>query len=257
MTDNLAGAWTRPNVVRFYATHRNKKSDLHVSEAYFLSKLLRKGIRVLDVGCAVGGFCALLRELQPDVQYTGVDISETMISEARRRYPDSRFEVSRADRLPFQNGEFDLVLCTGGTLPMILAWRDVLQECWRVTKERALFDIRVVAEGEDVEDMARSYVKLAFAGQWDGRAIAPYVIITMASLHQAIRSLKPDPGEIRGYGYYHAVSEMAVTAFDEVCMTTFCVGKTSAAIPPGFEWQVPIPWPHCNPTKSTSHTKPL
>jgi len=243
MVDNPAAAWTRPNVVTFYSTHRNKLGDLYPSEAHFLPQLIRPGLRVLDVGCAAGGFCAVLRDLQPDMHYTGVDISEAMIVEARRRYPESRFEVSSGDHLPFRDGEFDLVLCTGGTLPMILAWRSVIRECWRVTSGRVLFDVRVVAQGEDLEDVERSYIKMAFAEEWDGAAIAPYVVITMSSLHQAVMNLTPAPREIRGYGYYHAVSEMAVTSLQEVCMTTLCLGKVSVGASETFSWDVPVPWP--------------
>jgi hypothetical protein len=101
----------------------------------------------------------------------------------------------------------------------------------------------VVAEGEDVEDLARSYVKLDFAGEWDHRAVAPYVVITMATLHQVVSDLRPQPGEIRGHGYFHAVSDMAVTPFKEVCMTMLCLGKRRPGTDPVFDWQVPLPWP--------------
>jgi len=239
--NNAAQPWTRPNVVSFYSGHRRTLGDLYPSEAYFLPRLIRPGLQVLDVGCAAGGFSGVLRELQPDVQYTGVDISKAMIAEARRSHPDGRFAVSPAEQLPFRDGAFELVLCTGGTLPMILNWRTVLQECWRVTRQRMLFDVRVVGEGQDQEDVSRSYIKMAFAGEWDGSSVAPYVVITMSSLHRAVMSLKPEPREISGYGYHHSVSDMAVTSFREVCMTTLCVGKGPAGS--GCSWEVPLPWP--------------
>lgn len=236
-----AWAWTRPNVLNFYATHRNRTRDLYPSEARFLPELLRPGMTVLDVGCAAGGFFAILTELEPAIRYTGVDISDTMIAEARLRYPNCRFEVVSAEQLPFPDNSFDLVLCTGGTLPMILEWREVLRECWRVTRSRVLFDVRVVAEGADIEDAHRSYVKLAFAGEWDGRAIAPYVVITMPTLQRVVMALRPAPAEVRGHGYYHTVSEMAVTPFRDVCMATLCLGKVPAGA--AVDWDMPLPWP--------------
>lgn len=241
--EDLIQAWTRPNVVAHYATHRSRPRDLYPSEARFLPGLLKPGLEVLDVGCAVGGFCAILREMQPEVRYAGADISAVMVEEARRRYPESRFEVCTADRLPFADRSFDLVLCTGGTLPMILEWREALRECWRVTRSRVLFDVRLVAEGPDLEDLGRSYVKLAFAGEWDGRAVAPYIVMTMPTLYRTVTALKPAPAEIRGYGYFHAVSRMAVTPFKEVCMTMLCLGKGRPGTAPMVDWQVPVPWP--------------
>lgn len=236
-------AWSRPNVVTFYATQRSSRDALHPSEAHFLPRLLKPGLTVLDVGCAAGGFCRILRELEPDIRYTGVDLSGEMIAEARRRYPDQRFEIAPGEKLPFRDGSFDLVLCTGGTLPMILSWRSVLQECWRVSRARVLFDVRAVGEGEDLEDIKQSYIKLAFSDEWEERAVSPYVVITMGSLYKAVMSLTPTPREVLGFGYYHAVSDMAVTRYREVCMTTLCVGKDPTEGQPVLEWDVPLPWP--------------
>ena len=45
------------------------------------------GRSVLDVGCGFGDFGAYLNERYKSVAYTGVDLSERMIQEARRAYP--------------------------------------------------------------------------------------------------------------------------------------------------------------------------
>jgi len=91
------------------------------------------GSRVLDVGCGVGRWSRLLAARGANV--TGVDISSTMIEEARRRAlregvaDRCRFHVSDISALDVQ-GEFDLVL--GVTvLQHILdprALRDALQK---------------------------------------------------------------------------------------------------------------------------------
>jgi ubiquinone/menaquinone biosynthesis C-methylase UbiE len=73
---------------------------------------LRPGQRVLDVGCGSGGALpAVLDRISPGGQAVGVDLSETMIAEARRRWasPDRplRFEIADARALPFETGSFD------------------------------------------------------------------------------------------------------------------------------------------------------
>jgi SAM-dependent methyltransferase len=73
---------------------------------------LAPGQRVLDVGCGSGGALpALLERISPGGQAVGVDLSETMIAEARRRWvsPDRplRFEIADARALPFETGSFD------------------------------------------------------------------------------------------------------------------------------------------------------
>ncbi len=71
------------------------------------------GCRVLDVGCGVGRWSRLLAAR--GAQVTGVDISPTMIAEARRRALSEgvadrcRFQVSDVSGLDVE-GEFDLVL---------------------------------------------------------------------------------------------------------------------------------------------------
>ena len=71
------------------------------------------GTRVLDIGCGVGRWSRLLAARGADV--TGVDISPTMIEEARRRAQSEgvadrcRFHVKDISALDVE-GEFDLVL---------------------------------------------------------------------------------------------------------------------------------------------------
>jgi SAM-dependent methyltransferase len=57
------------------------------------------GTRILDVGCGRLG----LRALEPDLDVTGVDVVE------RREYPGPFVLADATERLPFDDGAFDLV----------------------------------------------------------------------------------------------------------------------------------------------------
>jgi ubiquinone/menaquinone biosynthesis C-methylase UbiE len=233
--------WNQTAAVEFFSRHRSRKEQLYESERQLLPALLAPGLRVLDVGCAAGGLLAVMQEYQPDIDYVGVDCSPLMVQEARRRFPAAWFDVSDATRLPFVEDSFDLVICTGGTLVTNLAWRDVLRECWRVTRDRFLFDLRVVTEGETIEDVMRSWVRLAFHGDQASAPIAPYVIVNVTTFREMLASFQPAPCQVGGVGYWHAVSDMASTPHQEVCMVQVALTKCPMPTGSGLQWKVPFP----------------
>lgn len=67
---------------------------------------------VLDVGCGTGMLSERLLGAFPSCRLTGVDLSPAMVERARARLA-GRAEVREADaeRLPFHDGVFDLVVC--------------------------------------------------------------------------------------------------------------------------------------------------
>ncbi len=79
-----------------------------------LSELKEKlGLRTaIDIGCGVGYFAGLLRNLGFEI--TAVDGRQENVEEARRRFPQVRFETCDAEDPGLrQLGTFDLVFCFG------------------------------------------------------------------------------------------------------------------------------------------------
>jgi trans-aconitate methyltransferase len=66
----------------------------------------KAGERILDLGCGTGVLTAEIAGRGAEV--VGIDGSEEMISQARKKYPTLRFEVLDARQLPFK-AEFDAV----------------------------------------------------------------------------------------------------------------------------------------------------
>ncbi len=64
----------------------------------------------LDVACGTGLVSAVLRERYPRCAVTGIDISPAMIDRARRNVPSATFVPGVAESLPFDDGQFDLVV---------------------------------------------------------------------------------------------------------------------------------------------------
>jgi SAM-dependent methyltransferase len=72
------------------------------------------GKSLLDLGCGVGDLCFYFQEKGIGADYTGVDLLDKMITEARRRCPPGRFV--KADLLtenPFGDERFQVAFCSG------------------------------------------------------------------------------------------------------------------------------------------------
>jgi ubiquinone/menaquinone biosynthesis C-methylase UbiE len=66
---------------------------------------------VLDVGTGTGLVLRALRERDPALRLTGIDLSNGMLEVARAALPDAVLVQGDATALPFGDGEFDLVTC--------------------------------------------------------------------------------------------------------------------------------------------------
>lgn len=73
------------------------------------------GAQVLDVGCGTGLFAGRIAVQHPTVQVTGLDISEGMLTNARRNCESfgDRVELVQGDAesLPFADNTFDVLTC--------------------------------------------------------------------------------------------------------------------------------------------------
>jgi SAM-dependent methyltransferase len=67
-----------------------------------------RGSRVLDVGTGPGLVAAAA--VARGAEVTGIDFSEAMLAEARRRHPAIDFRQASADELPFADATFDAVV---------------------------------------------------------------------------------------------------------------------------------------------------
>ena len=86
-------------------THRNPRSNRVVVSAADLSP----GERVLDVGCGAGGALVLAAAIVGSTNVAGAEPTAALASTAASRIPGARIENAPAERLPFFDGEFDVV----------------------------------------------------------------------------------------------------------------------------------------------------
>jgi len=74
-------------------------------ELKFLFDYAEEKEKILDLGCGNGRFSQYLQK----TDYTGIDFSEEMIKEARKRFPKKKFLVGNALQLPFEKEIFDKI----------------------------------------------------------------------------------------------------------------------------------------------------
>ncbi|TFF87101.1 MAG: class I SAM-dependent methyltransferase [Promethearchaeota archaeon] len=90
-----------------YYAHRNlSKFD---SELEQFSSLLPKNGHILDVGTGIGIPTAKFLA-EKGFEVTGIDISETMINEAKKNVPKANFIEMNALEMPFEKNKFDGII---------------------------------------------------------------------------------------------------------------------------------------------------
>ena len=106
-----------------------------------LLRLLRASIGpsadILDLGCGDGSLAETVRSANvPMGTWTGVDLDPTSVAEATETHPWATFLEGSADRLPFEDATFDLVVASTlfSSLPRGELERAVAAEVGRVLR---------------------------------------------------------------------------------------------------------------------------
>ncbi len=89
---------------------RQVVADDYVGQWYRRWRGAQGPARVLDLGCGAGDSVDLFRRHDPSVRWTGADLPSSPEVDARRR-ADAEFVTFDGERLPFDDGEFELVFC--------------------------------------------------------------------------------------------------------------------------------------------------
>ncbi|HSP16242.1 MAG TPA: class I SAM-dependent methyltransferase [Thermoanaerobaculia bacterium] len=212
--------WAKRDSLEFFQTHRQKPADMYPSERFFLPEILPSVNSVLDIGCAAGGFSQIMKSFNPDVVYTGVDVTPEFIEIASRKFPESRFILG--DGIHFQTppNSFQLVYSTG-ILHLNSRWRDIVRSAYEQAERWLLCDFRLTA-GPSVAGTMR----VEFDGQTSD-AVLPYFVVNIQEMLKFLESLWPAATLIRARGYYHAAAGTAVLPLSRVLMAFFLIEKGS------------------------------
>jgi SAM-dependent methyltransferase len=221
-------AWDLREVVGYYESLRNKPEDLYESERVLLFPLLREAKSVLDIGCAAGGMYNIIRQINPRIQYTGVDVSENMVKMAKQLFPEGDFQLTHGGPFNFSEGSFDLVMALG-VLNHIPEYCRVMKDAWRVTRQYCLLDLPRLLPAEYRFDIEKSFMLLKnrFHGKTEVLQEAtkvPYVLADAGDIFDfMVRELRPVC--LLAKGYFGKCDPSVTIPASEVCFTVVCLEK--------------------------------
>lgn len=92
----------------------------------------------LDIGTASGFMISEIAKKYPGKNFSGIDVYDKAIKFAKKTYPNIKFKVASAEKLPFGNETFDLILCYE-TIEHVVSPKASLLEIKRVLKKDGTF----------------------------------------------------------------------------------------------------------------------
>jgi 2-polyprenyl-3-methyl-5-hydroxy-6-metoxy-1,4-benzoquinol methylase len=229
MDDNSAYGKNKDSIV-YWERNRNRVDDLYPSEKYFFLPVIKKSLSVLDVGCAAGGFTDIVYGINPSTSYTGIDVSDNLIKSAIKRHPEASFCSYDGVTFPDKLGLYDLVY-SFGVLHHVDDWHGIVQQMLSFSKKHVLFDLRLTSD-TTINDITKSYQKICFNGEWDGKTIISYNINNIGEVIQKLMSITDKEDRIDIFGYLSPPTKLAVTTQETVTMASIYIEKQASL--PGF-----------------------
>ena len=212
--------------IKYWQNNRNKLSDLYPSERYFLESDLENVESVLDVGCAAGGSYSFCLEANYSLNYTGIDVSESLISMASEIHTDATFIHYEGYSLPFPENHFDIVFSLG-VLHHLRHWKSIIEQMVKLSKKYTIFDLRLT-DNETLDEPNEYYQKIAFGEKWDGKTAISYIVVNINELIKFFQEKFLKGGyRIESYGYFAKPTNLSNIPYDEVFMCCIRIEKKS------------------------------
>jgi SAM-dependent methyltransferase len=133
-----------------FITNQNSWNTINKNHKDILQKEIKSTDKVIDLGCAYGRSS----EMFDCKEYVGVDFSPDFINEAKKLYPNKKFQVADLKSLPFKDKYFDV-----GFMVSIKAmiksnlgkseWELMEKECKRVCKKVLILEYGIGDLGID------------------------------------------------------------------------------------------------------------
>lgn len=142
----IINKWSEKNIGnQISIKDRNSK----VKDLFIKNNLDIKNAKILDLGCASGNFInSLLNIGIRKKNITGIDIRKNSIKNAKKRFPEIRFELMDARKLEYSDNTFDciIIFTLFSSVLKSLDRKKIAEEAKRVLKPTGLiiyYDVRM------------------------------------------------------------------------------------------------------------------
>ena len=121
----------------------NKREKIWEETRFLIDNYIIPGEKVLDLGCGSGRYFPVFKE--KNVEYFGIDSSESLIKIAQSQYPAGNFQTAEALSLPFFDNSFNKIynIAVLHNIPSEEFRIQFLKEARRVLKSKGLFILTV------------------------------------------------------------------------------------------------------------------
>jgi len=123
---------------RFYDAIMGDRAEATKRLREFIRKASPKAKNVLELGCGTG---SVLKHLAKDYDVCGLDLSERMLSLAKKKVPQAR--LSRQDMVRFHSSEtFDVICCVFDSINHVLSftdWKKLFANVYRHLSDEGTF----------------------------------------------------------------------------------------------------------------------
>lgn len=220
--------WDKTNTVKAYEEKNYKR--LKTTKAFL--RICNPDDKVLDAGCATGGFYKAIKEVVPEIEYVGIDLTSKLIRRAKTMYPEVSFLLGDVRNLIFEDNLFDTVACWD-VLVHVAEWRTVLKELYRVSKKNLIMTVQLKEKGKTIIDLNKSYQETSGEGREidsKDKERGYYNIFNMDEFIGFLKGLVPRPAYVKidaEYGFM--LSSVHVPPRDRINLNTIVlVGKGPA-----------------------------
>ena len=179
-----------------YVTRKNSLDKLFESERYFLKDMLFDHATVLDVGCGGGALSQALKQVNPSICYSGIDIDPKTIELGKQYYHDITLKVGRFPEDLVVNDKYDIVTMFG-LFPHLPDWKENLIALANHAKKTINVSVTLRLNGPTIVDEDTSFFYYLDSG---GRIM--FIVHNLFELINFCCIEKMRAKSIKIYGYY-------------------------------------------------------